>query len=281
MIELAQDSYGKSDIRLMKVRRGPERHEIVEMTVDIRLTGDLAAGYTDGDNTRVLPTDTMKNTVYALAKKHPVKSPEQFASLLAEHFVSSQPQIAEARVDISQRLWEHASVGASPHPHAFTGVSCERHTASVVHSDDNTSIRSGIRDLVLLKSKDSGFSDFLEDEYTTLKPTDDRVLATRLSANWLHSGDDVDYAAHHRGVRSTLIDVFANHESLSVQHTMYAMGEKALEEFTGVSEIYLAMPNVHNLVVDLAPFGMDNPHEILKPIDEPSGHIDATLRRER
>lgn len=279
MSNLNQNSYGKSDVRLMKVNRGRERDEIVELSIDIRLWGELEAGYTDGDNTNVLPTDTMKNTVYAMARKHPVESPEQFGRILADHFVSSQPQIERARIELARRPWEHVTVDAKPHPHAFSGVSGERHTAAVEHTGDATTIRSGVRDLTLLKSKDSGFSNFVEDEFTTLDEIDDRVLATSLEANWLHTGHDIDFTDHQRRVRDRLVGVFAEHESLSVQHTLHAMGEEVLEGFPDIREIYLSMPNVHNLPVDLQPFDMDNPHEILRPVDEPSGYIDATLSR--
>ena len=279
MTMLTDNSYGKTDVRLMKVNRGPERDEIVEMTVDIQLWGDLEEGYTAGDNTKVLPTDTMKNTVYAMARKHPVKTPEQFGQILAEHFVSTQPQIHRSRIEIVQRPWEHLPVDGAPHPHVFTGNSGERRTAEVLHTDEETTVRSGIRDLMLLKSSDSGFENFVEDEFTTLEETNDRVLATRLEAHWLHTDPTVDFASHHSGVRQTLTETFANHDSLSVQHTLYAMGEAVLEQFDDVAGIYVSMPNVHNIPVDLEPFGLDNPHEILKPIDAPSGYIDATLTR--
>ena len=69
--ELVQNRYGKSGIRLVKVRRPSGRaaqpHEIIDVTIDVQLEGAFDAVYTDGDNRRCLPTDTMKNTVYALA----------------------------------------------------------------------------------------------------------------------------------------------------------------------------------------------------------------------
>lgn len=279
MIEMTHDSYGKSDVRLMKVTRGAERHAVKEVTVDIRLQGDFEEGYYTGDNTKVLPTDTMKNTVYALARKHPVETPEQFALLLAEHFVDSQPQISSANVAVAERPWQHLDVDDAPHPHAFTQATGERRTGVVEHHDDATTIRGGLRDLVILKSANSGFSNFVEDQYTTLGETDDRVLATSLEASWTYSSTDLGFAALHRDIRALLVEVFANHKSLSVQHTLYAMGERVLQDCSDVTTIHLQMPNKHNLPVDLEPFGMDNPHQILLPIDEPSGFIEATLKR--
>ncbi len=279
MTQMTHDSYGKSDVRIMKVIRGPERHDIVEYRVDIRLEGDLSEGYTEGDNTSVLPTDTMKNTVYAMARKHSFDSPEQFALILAEHFVGSQPAIELAEIAVASRPWQPMRVGTVTHPHAFTQSSGERRTAFVEHSDEATNVKAGIRDLIILKSADSGFSDFVRDEYTTLEETDDRVLASSLEATWSYTSRDVDFNLIHPGVRKALLKVFSNHDSLSVQHTLYAMGEKVLQDFGEVADIHIVMPNKHNLPVDLEPFDMDNPHQILMPIDEPSGHIEATLRR--
>ena len=279
MIEMTHDSYGKSDVRLMKVTRGPERHHVIEVSVDIRLEGDFEAGYTDGDNTKVLPTDTMKNTVYALARRHPVETPEQFALLLAEHFVDSQPQIARALVSVAERPWNNLEIDGRAHPHAFSQATGERRTAVVDHRPESTQVRGGLRDLVILKSANSGFSNFVEDEFTTLAETDDRVLATSLEASWRYDSTDRDFAAVHGEARTILLKVFAAHESLSVQHTLHAMGERVLQEITGLTTIHLQMPNKHNLPVDLEPFGMDNPHQILLPIDEPSGFIEATLKK--
>ena len=279
MIEMTHDSYGKAGVRLMKVDRGDEPHRVTELTVDIRLEGDLADGYTEGDNTQVLPTDTMKNTVYALAKSHRVSTPDRFGLVLADHFVETQPQIHRATVDIAERPWEHIDAGDGPHPRAFTQARGERRLSRVDRTFDETVVEGGIRDLVILKSTDSGFSNFVEDEYTTLDETDDRVLATSLEASWRYTSTDVDYDELHDEIRKTLIGVFADHESLSVQHTLHAMGTAVLEEFSDVDKIHIEMPNKHNLPVDLKPFDMDHDYEILKPIDEPSGLIEATLQR--
>lgn len=282
MIEMTDNRYGKADVRLMKVNRDEEPHEVTELRIDIRLEGDLEEAYSEGDNTDVLPTDTMKNTVYALARSHQVTTPDQFGLLLADHFVESQPPIRRATIEIAESPWDRVDTGAGAHPRAFTQNRGERRLSRIEHVEDDTvetTAVGGIGDLVLLKSTDSGFSNFVEDQYTTLEEEDDRVLATSLEARWTYQSPNVDFDDQYERIRAKLVEVFANHDSLSVQHTLHAMGTAVLEHFPDVSKIHIEMPNKHNLPVDLDPFGKDNPYQVLKPIDEPSGVIEATLKR--
>lgn len=280
MVMIAHDSYGKSDVRVMKVTHSPEGDRVVEYSVDIRVEGDFVEGYLTGDNTKVLPTDTMKNTVYALAKKSELASPEEFALELARHFLDNHAWAERVLVAVTERPWASMTTGGKPHPTAFVQSTGERRTAFVDHSEEETLVEGGLSDLVILKSTNSGFSDFLHDEYTTLKDAADRVLATSLSASWAYDRDEVDYPVARERIREALLSSFADHKSLSVQHTLYAMGEAALKAVEEVESIHIEMPNKHNLPVDLSSFGMENPHEILMPIDEPSGYIEATLTRD-
>lgn len=279
MISMTHNTYGKGRVRLMKLHRGPERTRVVEMTIKILLEGDLVEAHVDGDNSKVLPTDTMKNTVYALGRKHEFETAEQFGLILARHFLNTQSQLTRAKVEVSERLWQHIPTDAGPHPHSFAQGPSERPVTFIDHSRDATTVRSGVRDLLILKTSDSGFSDFIEDEYTTLKATEDRIFATSLESTWRYAVDSVDFAGLRKGIRNTLLTVFSEHKSLSVQQTLYAMGEAALEKFDEINEIHILMPNKHCLHVDLSAFGMDNPNKIFHPIDEPFGIIEATLKR--
>jgi urate oxidase len=279
-ISMSHDSYGKSDVRVMKVTHSPEGDSVVEYSVDIRVEGDFAEGYYTGDNTHVLPTDTMKNTVYILARKHDFDSPEAFALILARHFVDNHPHADRAFATVTERPWARLSPGGKTHPQGFTQATNERRTAYVDHSAEATVVEGGLTDLVILKSTNSGFSDFLRDEYTTLQDAADRVLATSLTASWSYASPEVNFNAAFDKARTALLQTFADHQSLSVQHTLYAMGEEALKVAEEIDGVHIEMPNKHNLPVDLSPFGLDNPHEILMPIDEPSGFIEATLLRE-
>jgi len=280
-VTVTANSYGKSEVRLVTVRRGPDRHELKDVTVAIRLEGDFAAAYTQGDNTGVVATDTMKNTVYALAAEHPFEDIEDFGLALTDHLVKTYPQIASARVELTEHLWERietAGVESQPHPHAFRRAGSERRTAVVTRSADTVRVLAGLEDLVVMKTARSAFEGFPRDRWTTLKETGDRLLATALRATWRYSRPFVSFGRLWSDVRRVLLETFAEHDSRSVQHTLYAMGEAVLETLD-VEEIHLAMPNRHHLPVDLTPFGVDNRNEIFVATMEPYGLIEATLRR--
>jgi urate oxidase len=269
---LASDTYGKSRVRLMKLARRADRHDLKEITFQILFRGDFASCYETGDNSKILPTDTIKNTVYALARKHDIVSIEEFAQRLIEHFLGNNPQVSEVRVEMTEHLWSRIA------PAAFTREGQKR-TAMVTGTSAGSTIEAGIDDLVILKSSGSAFEGYIKDPYTTLKETRDRIFATAVRATWRYGTAQVDFNACWEGIRAKILDTFAGHESLSVQHTLNEIGRQVLRSFPAVAEIKLTMPNKHSLLVDLAPFGLDNPNEVFLPIDEPSGFIEAVIVR--
>lgn len=276
---LAQSAYGKSGIRLVQVARGAGRHDLRDLTVAVQFRGRFDESYTDGDNSAVLPTDTMKNTVYALAAREPMKAPEAFGLTLARHFLDRNPRLTRARIDLTEHLWGRVPRGERSSPHAFIRTGPETRTASVQAHRARTIVGAGIADLIILKSAYSAFSGFPRDEYTTLPETRDRLLATSLTATWRYRNPDIDFAVTWRAVRTTLLDVFAEHHSESVQHTLYAMAQAVLDTIEDVTAIRLVMPNRHHLPVDLASLGLENRNEVFVPTTEPFGLIEATLRR--
>jgi urate oxidase len=278
-IRLAENNYGKSRVRLLRVTRQPDHHEIKEVTLSIRFEGDFEAAHTAGDNSKILPTDTMKNTVYALAKQYPAEPVEEFALHLAEHFLTYNPQVARVQIDVLEHPWQRIPMNGQPHRSAFLRGSNERRTASVSSARGTVAVRAGIEDLAVLKTTDSAFVGFRRDPYTTLKEASERILSTTIHATWLYLGAEVAYGPAWHSVRKTLLETFAQHESLSLQHTLYAMGEAVLNSFDEISEIHISLPNKHYLLVDLKPFGMDNLHEVFLPTDEPHGLIEATLKK--
>lgn len=277
---LAGNSYGKSAVRLLKVVRDAEHHHIREFSVDIALEGTFDAAHVAGDNAAVLPTDTMKNTVYAKARELAVDQPEDFALSLARHFLAASAPAASARVRVTQHGWRRLAVDGVPHGHAFERASNEVRTAHVSLTRNGPPvIVAGIDDLLILKSGGSGFSGFPRDGYTTLRETDDRILATSMTTSWRYSPDASDFAGLFACVRDALLETFAQHQSRSVQHTLYAMAEAAIARCSAVEEISITMPNKHHLLVDLAPLGLDNANEIFVPTSEPYGLIEATIKR--
>lgn len=276
---LAQSAYGKSRVRLVQVSRRGDRHDLRDLTVAIQFKGHYDEAYTDGDNSGVLPTDTMKNTVYALASERRIAEPEQLGLALAERFLDRNPRLMRVRIDLTEHLWKRLAHGGEAANHAFMRRGPETRTAAVARSRNTTLVGAGIADLLILKTADSAFDGFLRDEYTTLAETRDRILATSLTATWQYSDVNLDFGGAWQAVRQTLLDVFAAHKSESVQHTLYAMGEAVLEQVRQVRAVRLVMPNKHHIPFDLSRLGLENRNEIFVPTDEPHGLIEATLTR--
>lgn len=278
---LSQNAYGKAGVRLTRITRHEHGHDLKEMTIAIELQGDFADTYLTGDNAKVVATDTMKNTVYALARNHPVDTVESFGLHLAEHFLRSYEQVASVRVHLEEDAWNRVVVDGQPHPTTFVGGGQEKRTATVTwrREDDSAKVISGLRDLLVLKTTDSAFAGFPRDQFTTLPETDDRILATVVAAEWVHGGVEESWTGSFDGVRTAMLKVFAEHFSDSVQQTLRLMGEAALAASPGIREITLKLPNAHRLLVNLAPMGLDNPNEIFVPTDEPYGLITGTLQR--
>src|SRR6516164_8451954 len=276
-VVLSRDRYGKAEVRLLHVdRRGPQ-HEITDLNVTVTLAGDMAATYLTGDNSGVLTTDAQKNTVYALARDG-VRPVEEFALRLARHFTQIGT-VDRAQVRIEEYGWRRIDAGGTPHPHSFERIAGTRIASACVHGDGRAEVVAGVDNVILLKSTGSEFHGFLEDRYTTLAPTDDRILATAVAAGWRISAGGADWAACFRRARTALTEAFAVTHSLSLQQPLYAMGEAVLAACPEVAEVRLSLPNKHHFLVDLGPFGLDNPGEVFYAADRPYGLIEGTVCR--
>ena len=281
MIALAENSYGKSRVRLARVKRHADHHDFYEWTIDILLEGDFESCFVAGDNSNVLPTDTMKNTVYSLARTSSADCMEEFGKELVTFLLDRNPQVSAAQVALSEKSWQHLPVGGKPHPTTFLQSSAECQTAEIAADRKGAvSVCSGLGNLIIMKTAGSEFSGFIKDSLTTLPETTDRLFATSLRARWKYSAPNASFPALRSKIRELLVSVFAGHISKSVQHTLYAMGEAALANVPEIEDIELTMPNKHYLLADLSRFGQDNPNEIFVPIDEPHGTIEARLRRQ-
>jgi len=273
-IRLGDNRYGKAEVRLVRVSRDGDRHELVDLNVSVALSGDLESTHLTGDNSAVLPTDTQKNTVYAFARSEGVGEPESFGLALARHFVTRNHAIRRADIKIEEYPWERLG------PHSFRRAGGEVRTAAVTFDGERATVVSGITDLVLMSTTGSEFKGFVVDRYTTLAEADDRILATAVNASWRHIGDDADWAESYAVVRSLLIEAFVETYSASLQQTLYSMGSHVLNHRPEVDEVSLSLPNRHHFLVDLTPFGLDNPGEVFFPADRPYGLIEATVVRE-
>lgn len=278
-MKLVAQNYGKQRVRVMKVLRGTPRHEVKEVEFGVRLEGDFASSYTAGDNSKVVPTDTMKNTVHALAHQHLGHQTEPFAALLAGHFLKDYPQVSRVTIESSERRWSRLSVGGTPHDHAFSGQEGRPLVTVVAARGGTTRIDSGIEDLLILKSTGSSFTGYPKCAYTTLPETNDRILATRLRATWRWSAPPADFNAANAALLEAMLAVFARNFSPSVQATLYEMAGAGLAAIPQVTEISLAMPNKHYLPANLKPFGLDGTGVSFIATDDPHGQIEATVAR--
>ena len=276
---LRDTAYGKSRVRLVQLTRRTDRHELCDLTIAIRFQGDYDESYTVGDNSAVLPTDTMKNTVYALAAAGRIRDAESFGLGLARHFLDRNPRLERVRIDLTEHAWGRLPIGGREHGHAFLRQGPETRTAAVEADRRDATIDAGLADLVILKSAHSAFAGFPRDQYTTLPETGDRIFATSLTATWRYRDGDVSFDTAWHAVRRTLLESFAEHRSASVQHTLHAMGQAVIDSVDDVTSIHIVMPNKHHLPVDLTRFGLENRYEIFVPTDEPYGLIEGTVTR--
>jgi urate oxidase len=282
-IVLGANQYGKAENRLVRIYRETARHEIRDVTVSTALRGDFADAHLHGDQAKVLPTDTQKNTAYAFAKEHGLRAVEEYALTLARHFVDDVEPVRGARISVDEFAWERVPVGGEGHDHTWVRRGPEVRTTvvdvSAESADGGTVVVSGLRDLVLLKSTGSEFHGFLKDRYTTLPETDDRIMSTALVAQWRYSGLDVDWDKTWADARRILVEKFATVHSLALQQTLWEMGRGVLEAHPEIAEITLQAPNKHHFTVDLSPFGLENPNEVFYAADRPYGLIEATVTR--
>jgi urate oxidase len=280
-MKLSAHRYGKGRVRVMKVLREGATHTLKELTASVALEGDFERSFTDADNSLVVPTDTMKNTVNVLAHEHLGLENEPFAAIVATHFVEKYPQIRRATVELEERVWSRLHIAGKAHPHSFANVESARPFTRLSHSREGSGRHeSGVRDLLILKSAGSSFADFPKCEFTTLPETQDRIFATRMRVAWLWRAEPPDYRATYNKIIAAMLAPFAEKPSASVQATMWEMGQAALRACKEIAEITIAMPNLHCLPINLAPFKRENRNEVFTPTDEPHGQIEATISRE-
>jgi urate oxidase len=275
-MKLSHNAYGKAAVRVLKVIRNGARHSIKELEVSVILQGNFGASYTENDNSSIVATDTIKNTVQVLAFKHLGEETEPFGVVLAEHFVTKYAQVESVCVSLREKAWKQQE--ASDAANYWTEVGGVP-TVEVTYKTGGATVISGIEDLLILKTSGSGFEGFAKDELTTLAETKDRILATKLEAKWTYGGKPASYSQSNGKTMRAMLDIFAGTYSPSVQATLYQMGKAALSAVEEIDEITLTLPNKHYLLANLAPFGLKNSNELFIPTDEPYGKIQGTVTR--
>ena len=279
-IVLGRTSYGKSEVRVVKVNRDTPRHTIHDLDVAVALEGDFAAAHLDGDNRQLLATDTMRNTVYALAKQHPLDSIESFGLALVDHFLSIGPTVTAVRIAITSFPWNRIEVDGAAHDHAFVRGAGERTAVLTGDKTGARSVEAGMGKVTILKTTNSGWEDFYREQYTTLPDTNDRILATVVTARWSYNTHEgIDFNKLWNGVYGQLLTTFTDHYSPSMQNTLYRIGKAVLEAFPEIEKIHLSFPNKHHLLYDLKRFGLENNNEIFQATNDPYGLIEGTVER--
>lgn len=294
---LSGAKYGKDNVRVLKVRKLSDTHHVVsELRVQVLLEGDIEESYTKADNASIVPTDTVKNTIYILARDADTVEPiENFGATLCDHFLSKYSHIHGAEAKIIQYKWERYvdRKNQEAHPHSFILRKGEtRETHVTLKRNKGFQVDSYIVGLGVLKSTGSAFYGYNKCDYTTLAETQDRILATDILAKWswkgpLSRGDIQELSSSntfdtvYEGVRDITINRFAHENSASVQATMYNMGQDILAKYSGVQAVHYEMPNKHYFTVNLDWFrNGKNPNDVIyAPQTDPNGLIFCTVNR--
>jgi len=280
MARLGENRYGKSRVRLSRITRHADHHDFNEWSVQVLLHGDFETSFTEADNSKILPTDTMKNTVYYVARESKAATIEEFAMELGDYLLSNNPQVSKVSIEVAEKSWERITVDGSSEPTTFKLGGPESQTVRAVREKSGQwSITSGVDGLTILKTTKSAFTGYIKDKLTTLKPATDRIFGTCATVTWDFASTAPDYASVRARIIAALLKEFSAHHSMSVQHTLFDMGRAALDAAPEIARVTLTMPNLHHLLADLSPLGQENPNHIFVPIDEPHGYIEATIER--
>ncbi|GAA1000412.1 factor-independent urate hydroxylase [Subtercola frigoramans] len=283
-IVLGSNRYGKAENRVVRIYRDTDRHEIRDINVSSALRGEFADAYLVGDQSKILPTDTQKQTAYSFSKERGLTSIETYALELGAHFVDTVEYVQSARIEVEEFEWQRVLVDGTEHDHTWVRKGQETRIAAVTvtgsGADRTNAVIGGFKDLVILKSTGSEFTGFLEDGYTLLEPTTDRVMATSLIAKWRFTSTDVEWESTYLGIKKIIIETFATLHSLALQQTLYEMGKAVLEAYDFIAEIRFSAPNKHHFLYNLAPFGVENNNEVFNADDRPYGLIEATVIRD-
>jgi len=276
---LVRNTYGKGRVRVMRNHRKNDHHDVRELTISAMLEGDFGRAYTSADNSKVVATDTIRNIVNICARAHLDLATEPFCQTVAKYFLEHYPQVEKAMVTGHETKWRRLSFAGGPHPHSFVLDANGKPFAKIAATRTSMVTVSGIEGYTFMKSTGSGWSNYVMDDVTTLPQTRDRIAATAMDAQWTWSAPPRDYAAANSKILSSMLEVFANTYSESVQDSLYRMGQRALAEVPEINDVSMACPNKHYLLIDLSPFGLSNENAVFLPTDEPHGQIACTVAR--
>lgn len=276
---LIKNRYGKGRVRIMRIHRDGDKQDVSQLSIKAMLEGDFGRAYTDADNSTSTSTDTIKNIVNVVARENTALSTEEFCQVLAKRYLDLYPQASSVSITAHETKWARLAVDGELHPHAFLLDSNGKPTVEIVATRDGMTMSSGLDNFTFMKSTQSGWENYYTDKYSTIQPTNDRICATSMVASWKWSGKPASYPATNKKILDTLLKEFATTYSPSVQNSLYRMGEKVLAAVPEISEISMACPNIHYILMNLSAFGLDNNNDVFLPTDEPHGQIECTVGR--
>jgi urate oxidase len=278
-VPLIKNRYGKGRVRIMRIHRDGDKQDVSQLSIKAMLEGDFGRAYTDADNSTSTSTDTIKNIVNVVARENTALSTEEFCQVLAKRYLDLYPQASSVSITAHETKWARLAVDGELHPHAFLLDSNGKPTVEIVATRDGMAMSSGLDNFTFMKSTQSGWENYYTDKYSTIQPTNDRICATSMVASWTWSGKPASYPATNKKILDTLLKEFATTYSPSVQNSLYRMGEKVLAAVPEISEISMACPNIHYILMNLSAFGLDNNNDVFLPTDEPHGQIECTVGR--
>jgi len=280
MATLVDNRYGKARVRVLRVfRETAQKHNIFDFDCRVLLKGDFSDTYLTGDNSKVVPTDTVKNTIYLLAQQETFKSLEEFGIILGKHFLANYSWVSGVEAVMKENVWRRVPIDGKDHDHSFQRDR-EVHNATVTSNRGKTPVVvSGIDDLLIMKTTQSGFEGYNKCKYTTLQQTSDRIFATVVTANWTYNTLNVDYTLAFDKFKESVFNIFALTYSKSVQETLYLMAKKALDVCPQIEQIHLSLPNKHAFGFDFTKLNVQNKNVVFQPVEEPSGLIEGTIKR--
>ncbi len=279
MAKMESNQYGKCRVRVLKVMKG-KKHKVCELEADVLLRGDLDDSYLSDDNSSIVPTDTVKNTVHALAHDYLGTCRVSFAKIIGSHFLSKYPHLDGVSVELRERRWGRMEIAGEAHPHSFfEEANGTWFCRGDFERDEDPVLSAGIMDHLVLKTTGSGFEGYNTCDLTTLPPTADRILSTRMTLEWFYRVDAEEYRSADDLVLEAAYRIFAETYSPSVQRTLFEIGEAALKAMPGIIKIALNLPNVHFLGMDLTKLGRPGNDTLFLPTDEPHGEIEAVVTR--
>jgi urate oxidase len=278
-VPLIKSKYGKGRVGVMRIHRDGGRHEVSQLSIKVMVEGDIARTYTHADNSNSVSTDTIKNVVNIVARENTGLCTEEFCQVLAQKYLDLYPQMSSVTVTAHETKWDRLSFGGKPHPHSFVLDNNGKPSVELTATRQGLTLISGIDGFTFMKSTQSGWADYVKDSYTTIPETHDRMCATSMVASWKWSAKPASYPATNAKILATLLAVFGTTYSVSVQDSLYRMGEAALAAVPEISEISMACPNMHLILMNLSAFGLDNNNDVFLPTDEPHGQIECTVGR--